>query len=540
MLDNRAVGPDLSHWKLFYDPEGAPNKADFAITKATEGTGHVDYKLKEIWAGIQKLSIRGLFHYQRSGMSWSQQADHFLKYTTEYCPHIIALDVEPYNNIVNDQFLQDSYRILQYLKEKVINYSYTATVMLYTNPDIFEHYLFPIWVKYFGSKGQDEALNIPLWIAQYWEPRSSEGNPGMPKQRLNWDIWQWTEQADPTHWGAGSAELDLNVYNGTVEKMKSWLKIQETNPNPEPVPVPIPVEIDPEPEEGLWKAKVVASTKVHIRTYPKVSSETRTGYYVVPGQIFTGRLWSGNGYVWMKVLDQTQPLLDNWVAVRNLEGTLKLLKLEAVIPAEPRPAGNYWRVKHDKENGEIWRAGLPEVHPLFIEPKESSGTHFSAFRKWAQLLSRDINSTFPMAIWEKIYWDNYWIANGQGYGIPTEPRANFVNNVRINEALPRVESLTTGGSFLKGERIGDWVKVEGLAFDVPVTVDFLKANPHFWTRAIYASATGQPFRMLGHKYNGPALIHPLIYNRQYGLYIQVNKLQAWRSSELPDPLKLYL
>ena len=47
--------------------------------------------------------------------------------------------------------------------------------------------------------------------------------------------------------------------------------------------------------------------------------------------------------------------------------------------------------------------------------------------------------------------------------------------------------------------------------------------------------------MLGHKYDGPPFIHPLIVNNDKGeLMIEAYKLQEWRGVEPPDPLKLYL
>src|SRR3990172_1566609 len=94
----RAIGPDLSWWKESYDPEGAPNQADFAITKATEGIYRIDPALESIWTGIQKLPIRGLFHYQRSEHSWQRQVDYFLDQANKYDLHILALDVERVNN----------------------------------------------------------------------------------------------------------------------------------------------------------------------------------------------------------------------------------------------------------------------------------------------------------------------------------------------------------------------------------------------------------------------------------------------------------
>lgn len=197
---------------------------------------------------------------------------------------------------------------------------------------------------------------------------------------------------------------------------------------------------------------------------------------------------------------------------------------------------NLWRVRHDAELPRgIWRVGMPEVHPLFPN-------HHSPFQKWAQLVSFEMNPWFRMLKdrWRDVYHYGYAYTNNQGFGIPNDPRADYVNMRDILKELPRVEALVNAGSLIEGERNGDWVKVKTLDFNAPVTLEYLQTHPQFWTRGVYAGGTGQPFRMLGDKYDGPAFIHPLIANPDKGdLFIQVEKLQAWTSPLPPDPLRLY-
>lgn len=200
----------------------------------------------------------------------------------------------------------------------------------------------------------------------------------------------------------------------------------------------------------------------------------------------------------------------------------------------------FFRVKHDKEIGKIWRAGKPEVHPLYVDMNDEHGNHFAPFQKWAQLASYNLNPWLTPDLWRKVYWGNYWISNNQGYGMEGDPRADFVNGLDVNAELPRVESLVCGGSLISGERIGDWVKVNGLHYNTPVSWEWLKDHPEYWVRGVYASGTGQPFRMLGHKFEGPPFIHPLIVNNAYGCYIGAWKLQEWTSPMPPDPLRIYL
>lgn len=214
--------------------------------------------------------------------------------------------------------------------------------------------------------------------------------------------------------------------------------------------------------------------------------------------------------------------------------------LQVTITYQPVPRKNIWRVLHDKEIAKLgikplWRPGMPEVHPLFPN-------HHSPFQAWAQLRSWELNSVWMDKYrWTDIYHHRYWITNDQGFGDENSPRANFILGKDTLKELPRVEALVCGGSLIEGERNGDWVRVKGLHFNTPVSAEFMKTHPQFWVRGVYAGGTGQPFRMLGDKYEGEAIIHPLIVNESKGdLFIQANKLQAWTSNETPDPLKIYI
>jgi hypothetical protein len=201
------------------------------------------------------------------------------------------------------------------------------------------------------------------------------------------------------------------------------------------------------------------------------------------------------------------------------DGSIQLLN-----PPVDRPT--FWRVKHDIEMGSVWRRGLPEVHPLFAN-------HHSEFQAWAQKVSFGLNPWFTPELWTKAYDYEYWMTNHQGFGDGTDPRANFITGENLTKELPRVEALVCGGSMIEGVRVGDWVKVKGLHFNTPVTLEYLKLHPQYWVRAVYAGGTGQPFRMLGDKYDGPAFIHPLIVNQDYDCFIQYYKLQEASRPDLP-------
>lgn len=213
--------------------------------------------------------------------------------------------------------------------------------------------------------------------------------------------------------------------------------------------------------------------------------------------------------------------------------------IKVTVTYQPVSKKNMWRVYHDWEIAKLgikplWRPGMPEVHPLFPN-------HHSPFQAWAQLRSYELNPWLTKELWRTGYHYGYWMTNNQGYGMEDDPRADFINSRDTMEELPRVEALVCGGSMIEGERNGDWVKVKGLHFNTPVSSEYLKANPQFWTRGVWTGNSGTPFRLLGDKYDGEAIVHPLIVNKDKGdLFIQANKLQEWTNPFLPNPLRIYI
>jgi GH25 family lysozyme M1 (1,4-beta-N-acetylmuramidase) len=98
-------------------------------------------------------------------------------------------------------------------------------VLLYTNPAHYDAELYPYgdWMK-----------DYPLWIAQYWTTNvGPTREPALPKKRKagDWTIWQYASEINfaghGKEYGTGSKSVDLNVFNGTVADMHTWLGIHE-------------------------------------------------------------------------------------------------------------------------------------------------------------------------------------------------------------------------------------------------------------------------------------------------------------------------
>ena len=217
----RAQGVDVSHWDISFEPEKASKPIDFAIMKLSEAV-YPDPKITEIWEGVKKVPIRGAYHYLRSMWGWKEQADKFLELATPLDFHFYCLDFEGIGNTLDRTFALLAQSWMAYVAMQT-----KKRVVLYTNPSHYDADLYPYgdWMQLY-----------PLWIAQYWKTPSPDRNPALPKKRKkgDWHIWQWASEINyPGHgheYGCGGNSVDLNIYNGMVDEMRLWLRLDAAPP----------------------------------------------------------------------------------------------------------------------------------------------------------------------------------------------------------------------------------------------------------------------------------------------------------------------
>jgi GH25 family lysozyme M1 (1,4-beta-N-acetylmuramidase) len=224
----RAHGVDLSHWDVSFDPAKATGVIDFAIQKVSEGV-IVDPMVNAIWSGVQKVPIRGAYHYLRSGINWQTQANVFLAAVSLHDFHLYALDFEGTGNQMGAGFADITHQWIDYVIAKT-----GKRVLLYTNPAHYDADLWPYgdWMK-----------DYPLWLAQYWTANVGPArNPSLPKKRKagDWAIYQYASEVNfaghAKEYGTPVNSIDLNVFNGTAAEMRAWAGVGAA-----PVPVSPPI-----------------------------------------------------------------------------------------------------------------------------------------------------------------------------------------------------------------------------------------------------------------------------------------------------------
>jgi hypothetical protein len=179
-------------------------------------------------------------------------------------------------------FITGCFDWMDYVKQNT-----TTKVILYSNPHVYNTYITP----YAGAR----AAQYNFWIAQYWLNWQSyqTNQPGMPKGRTDWHIWQFI----PGEWGhygketgVGRDGVDMNVFNGTLDEMKTWLRPTSTPDTPAEVDA---IEF------------MVTVSALNIRYQPSATAQ-KVGYFVY-GNTFriSGTTKDSYGNIWGKIKDNT-------------------------------------------------------------------------------------------------------------------------------------------------------------------------------------------------------------------------------------------
>ena len=215
-ITERAHGLDISKYDLFFHPENAIAQLDFVVQRISYRTTR-DEAFDSLLPGVMKVPIRGGYHYLNSDADWKTQADKFLSYVAPYKYHFFNCDFEDSFNNLSFDFVYDAWNWIQYVQDKT-----GIPVLLYTSPSLYN-----AWIAPSQSVLRINWNTIDLWTAQWFFTPNPNGTPSNPTGRTGgWKLWQYTDKGDGTKYGvARPTACDLDVFNGTVEQMRSWLNI---------------------------------------------------------------------------------------------------------------------------------------------------------------------------------------------------------------------------------------------------------------------------------------------------------------------------
>lgn len=221
------LGADVSKWNGEMDWQRAADAGlKFAFVRAgsitTSGQCYMDYQfIRNIEMGPDQMPV-GCYWYYRPQFSPQDQAQYFANLINpeEWLIPPVA-DIE-YDGGLSPSAYANSIKAFLDEIEKQTDYKpiiYTSrSKWAFVEPR-------PYWPDY------------DLWVA-HW---TSNTTPLLPEGWTDWRFWQYTSGGDGPNFGAGSAHIDLNRFNGDQVAFDEYINKPPATPE---LPPEIGVKVD--------------------------------------------------------------------------------------------------------------------------------------------------------------------------------------------------------------------------------------------------------------------------------------------------------
>lgn len=200
-------GVDVSHYQGTVDWEKlASQDIDFAMIKATEGSGHVDECFVQNWQAASETNLYlGAYHFFSFDSEGHRQAASFIGTVGSLDGKLApVIDVEYYGNKSSNP--PEREEVVQNLKALLgtLEQHYKVKPIIYTTYTVYNEYI----------KGEFD--DYPLWVR-------SVHCPPMVLFGSNWIFWQYMDNAVLEGYEGGEKYIDMNVFKGTKEELEVFL-----------------------------------------------------------------------------------------------------------------------------------------------------------------------------------------------------------------------------------------------------------------------------------------------------------------------------
>lgn len=211
-------GIDVSYWNAGIDwPKVRATGQRFVFAKATEGAAYKDPTFPANWSGAKAAGLlRGAYHFFRADVDGGKQAQKFIDYVKstgdngELPP---VLDLETHDG-------QNNARIISRAKDWLdkVEAAFGRKPIIYSGQYFLQSYFSET-----GGGPPKWANDYPLWLAQYPNVYVEGQQPFLPRGWFKWTFWQYSEKG---RINGINANVDLNVFNGTLEELYKFAGAQ--------------------------------------------------------------------------------------------------------------------------------------------------------------------------------------------------------------------------------------------------------------------------------------------------------------------------
>jgi GH25 family lysozyme M1 (1,4-beta-N-acetylmuramidase) len=218
------LGADLSHFQQFPNfPQVRASGVDFAVLKASEGTGYTDPSMATNRRNAHAAGlIVGLYHFARAGDP-AAEAAYFLRTIGAVQPgEFLVLDWEvPAGN--PPAWCQ------QWLD--AVRAATGVAPLIYMNQSAVN-----------GSNWSNVAKTYGLWLARY------DNAPGVFNPVPYWGVPAMKQYSDRGAVPGVAGPCDVDSFNGTRDQL---LKYGKGSPTPPPTPPPLEADLTPDQAQQL-------------------------------------------------------------------------------------------------------------------------------------------------------------------------------------------------------------------------------------------------------------------------------------------------
>ncbi|MEP0805989.1 MAG: LysM peptidoglycan-binding domain-containing protein [Chloroflexota bacterium] len=211
-------GIDVSYWNAGIDwPKVRATGQRFVFAKATEGDFYSDPTFPANWSGAKTAGLlRGAYHFFRANVDGRKQAKKFIDYiksTRDNGELPPVLDLETHDGQTNARIIS---RAKDWLDE--VEAAFGKKPIIYSGQYFLQDHFSEA-----GGGPPSWAKDYPLWLAQYPNVYVEGQQPFLPRGWFKWTFWQYSEKG---RLNGINANVDLNVFNGTLEELYKFAGAQ--------------------------------------------------------------------------------------------------------------------------------------------------------------------------------------------------------------------------------------------------------------------------------------------------------------------------